>query len=218
MAKLKPNKRQRPNIPDGALFVAGIDEAGRGPLAGPVVSAAVILRRGQKLPGLNDSKQLSHEKREILYEKITKSSLSYGISVIDHEYIDNHNIVIAVQKANAEAIKQLDPQPDFVLLDGRDKQIITIPHQTIIKGDTFVRSIMAASILAKVTRDRLMVKYAQVYPRYGFEKHKGYGTRLHQELLTLHKPCEIHRKSYTPVTELLEVPFKKTIKSKKTTK
>jgi ribonuclease HII len=186
------------------MIIAGIDEAGRGPLAGPVVSAAVILKKGQRLPGLNDSKKLSEEKREELYKKITENAISYSVIAIDHEYIDRHNILKAVQKANKDAVKALDPQPDLVLIDGRDKQIITIPFKTIIKGDTFVREIMAASILAKVTRDRLMKKFAKKYPQYAFEKHKGYGTRLHTALLEKHKPCAIHRKSYTPVTNLLK--------------
>ncbi|MBT3865454.1 ribonuclease HII [Candidatus Peregrinibacteria bacterium] len=184
-------------------YIAGIDEAGRGPLAGPVVCAAVILKKGQKLPNLKDSKQLSHAQREKLFELITKNCISYGIGILDHEYIDKHNILKAVQKANEIAAKKLSPQPKLILIDGRDKQILKTPFKTIIKGDTFVRPIMAASILAKVTRDRLMVEYAVKYPEYRFEKHKGYGTRLHQQLLETHKPCAIHRKSYNPVANLL---------------
>jgi len=191
-------------MPHNQIIVAGVDEAGRGPLAGPVVCAAVILKKGQRLPGLNDSKQLSEQKREELFEKITKDSIAFGIGILDHEYIDKHNILKAVQKANLLAVQKLKTKPDLVLIDGRDKQLLTTPFKTIIKGDTKIRQIMAASILAKVTRDRMMKEYAKIYPNYGFERHKGYGTRLHQELLKKHKPCEIHRKSYTPVAQALK--------------
>lgn len=180
-------------------FIAGVDEAGRGPLAGPVVCAAVILKKGQKLPGLNDSKKLSEKKREKLYTLITKSCISYGVGILDNLYIDEHNIVKAVQKANEIAVKKLNPKPSLVLIDGCDKQILTLPFKTIIKGDTFIREIMAASIIAKVTRDRMMKKYDEMYPGYEFAKHKGYDTRLHRSLLNKLKPCEIHRMSYTPV-------------------
>lgn len=188
-------------------LVAGIDEAGRGPLAGPVVCAAVILKKGAKIPGLNDSKKLTAKKRETLFPIIKKSAIAYAIATIPHAYIDKHNILKAVQKANFLAIKKLKTKPTLILIDGCDKQILdplNIPYKTIIKGDTFVREIMAASILAKVTRDRLMRRYSEKYPEYKFEKHKGYDTRLHRSLLQIHKPCEIHRKSYTPVANLLE--------------
>jgi len=200
-------------IQSNTLLIAGVDEAGRGPLAGPVVCAAVILKKGQKLPGLNDSKKLSEKKREKLYELITKNCISYGVGVLDNLYIDEHNIVKAVQKANEIAVdellekieektgKKLKAESLLVLIDGCDKQILKVPFKTIIKGDTFIREIMAASIIAKVTRDRMMKKYDEMYPGYEFARHKGYDTRLHRSLLNKLKPCEIHRMSYTPVYE-----------------
>lgn len=180
-----------------SFFIAGVDEAGRGPLAGPLTAAAVILKPNQKLPKLNDSKKLSEKQREILYEKITKNCLAYGIQEVSNKYIDKHGLTKAMQKANNGAIAKLEITPNLVLFDGNDKQTTHLPHKTIIKGDTFVRQIMAASILAKVTRDRKMKILAKKHPLYRFEKHKGYGTRLHKSLLTKHKPCDIHRKSYT---------------------
>jgi len=183
------------------FFVAGVDEAGRGPWAGPLIAAAVILKPQQKLPGLNDSKKLSSLKRERFYEKITKSCISYAVGEVSNDFIDQYGLTKACQEVNILALKQLRPQPNYVLFDGRDKQTTKIPHKTIIKGDTFVREIMAASIIAKVTRDRKMLEFARKYPAYQFEKHKGYGTRLHQALLNRHKPCAIHRKSYTPINE-----------------
>ena len=182
-------------------LIAGVDEAGRGPLAGPVVCAAVILKKGQKLPGLNDSKKLSEKNRERLYALIIKNCVSYGVGILDNTYIDTHNIVKAVQKANEIAVEKLNPHPSLVLIDGCDKQILKVPFKTIIKGDTFVRQIMAASVIAKVTRDRMMKEYDKKYPGYEFARHKGYDTRLHRSLLNKLKPCEIHRMSYTPVHE-----------------
>lgn len=180
-------------------IIAGVDEAGRGPLAGSVVAAAVILKPYQKLPGLRDSKKLSHAQREKLYKKITENCISFGVGEATHKFIDRYGLTKAVQKANNTAISKLKPQPSLVLFDGNDKQTTHLSHKTIIKGDTFIREIMAASIIAKVTRDREMLKLAKKYPKYRFDKHKGYGTRLHNSLLKKHKPCEIHRKSYTPV-------------------
>ncbi len=183
----------------GLNFVAGIDEAGRGPLAGPVVSAAVILKKGARLPGLNDSKKVSAKNRERLFELILKNCLDYSIAIVSHITIDKINILNAVRTANLMCIEALTVKPDFIVIDGRDKQFIPQPFQTIIKGDQRVKCIAAASILAKVTRDRLMVHYSQKYSNYAFERHMGYGTRKHQELLKKHGPCEIHRKSYNLV-------------------
>ncbi len=188
---------------NGSFFVAGVDEAGRGPLAGPVVAAAVILKPGQKLPNLRDSKKLSEKQREILFEKITKNAITYAVTEVSNKYIDKNGLTKAVQKANNDSISKLDPQPSHVLFDGNDKQTTHLPYETIIKGDTFIREIMAASIIAKVTRDRKMYKLAKKHPLYRFEQHKGYGTMLHKALLKKHKPCELHRKSYTPVAEIL---------------
>lgn len=184
-------------------LIAGVDEAGRGSLAGPLICAAVILKKGQKLKGLKDSKKLSPKQREILFKKITENCVSYGIGKVSEKFIDKNGLIKAVQEANNIAVSKLKSKPDIVLIDGNDKQTLTIPYKTIIKGDNFVRGIMAASIIAKVTRDSMMRKYASTYPLYRFDVHKGYGTRLHMSLIRLHKPCTLHRKSYTPVAENL---------------
>lgn len=189
----------------GFNIIAGIDEVGRGPLAGPVVSAAVILRENAKIPGLKDSKELTAFKREKLFAEILENALDYSISLVSHLVIDEINILNATRFANYLCVKNLRLKPDIALIDGRDKQIIDIPFETIIKGDSKVRSIAAASILAKVTRDRLMQKYAQDFSQYGFEHHMGYGTRLHRQNLTRYGACEIHRRSYT-WQELEETP------------
>ena len=181
----------------GLFLIAGIDEAGRGPLAGPVVSAAVILPPRIQLPGLNDSKKLSATKRMQLYHKITEKAIDYAITFVPPQTIDEHNILKATIYANSLCIKNLRQIPDIALIDGRDRQILDIPHQTIIKGDQKVRSIAAASILAKVARDSLMEHYATIYPQYGFHQHMGYGTRKHRANLHKYGFCEIHRKSYT---------------------
>mgnify|MGYP001413986057 CR=1 FL=1 len=181
----------------GFSFIAGIDEAGRGPLAGPVVSAAVILKENARIPGLTDSKKLSKKKREELFELVIKNSLDYSISVVSHLVIDEVNILNAVRFANNQCIKHLKIKPDFVVIDGKDKQIIATDFQTIIKGDLRVKSIAAASVLAKVARDRIMEKYAEEFNCYDFEKHMGYGTRRHRELIRKNGPSEIHRKSFT---------------------
>jgi len=181
----------------GLHFVAGIDEAGRGPLAGPVVSAAVVLKPNTIIPGLDDSKKLSHKKRERIFEMVIEKCLDYSIAVVSHITIDEINILNATRAANQMCIEALDVAPDIVLIDGNDKQILEVPFQTIIKGDSKVQSIAAASILAKVTRDGIMKYYAEEYPYYGFEKHMGYGTRLHRASIGKHGRCPIHRKSFT---------------------
>ncbi|MBL4694980.1 ribonuclease HII [Candidatus Gracilibacteria bacterium] len=181
----------------GFFYIAGIDEAGRGPMAGPVVSAAVILKDKARLPGLNDSKKLSAAKREELFPKIISNSIAYSITIVSHLTIDEINILNATRLANKLCVQYLRPSPDFVLLDGRDKQFINHPFENIVKGDSKVKSIAAASILAKVTRDRLMQYYAEKYPEYAFQKHMGYGTRQHRKAMEQYGPCSIHRKSYT---------------------
>lgn len=180
-------------------LTAGIDEAGRGSFAGPLVAAAVILKPKQKLKGLNDSKKLTSKAREKLFKKITKNCISFGIGEVSNKFIDQNGLTKAVHEAYALAIKTLNPQPDFLLIDGIEKPRLNIPYETIIRGDGLIKEIMAASIIAKVTRDKIMIDLAKKYPKYGFEKHKGYGTRLHKKLLALHKPCQVHRMSYTPV-------------------
>lgn len=180
----------------GINFVAGIDEAGRGPLAGPVVSAAVILKDGAVLPGLDDSKKLSAPERERLFGLILENALDYAITAISHITIDEINILNAVRLANKLCVEHLKQKPDMILIDGKDKQTLDIQHRTIIKGDSKVRCIAAASILAKVTRDRIMYRYAKEYKKYGFENHVGYGTREHKVNIFKFGPCPIHRKSY----------------------
>ena len=180
----------------GCDIVVGIDEAGRGPLAGPLVSAAVILKENAKLPGINDSKLLNEKERERLFELIVRKSLDFSISIIPHTCIDRINIVEAVKLANYNCIKELRYKPDIALIDGKDKQILDIKFLTVIKGDQIVRSIAAASILAKVTRDMIMKYYSKEYNKYGFEIHKGYGTRIHRNNIKKFGRCEIHRKTY----------------------
>ena len=194
MAKFKPIESQLKK--QGFNFVVGIDEAGRGPLAGPVVSAAVILKPNCRLPGLDDSKKLSPKKRKILFELILNNCLDYSISLVSHITIDQINILEATKLANLHCIEALKIKPDIAVIDGRDKQYLEIPFITIIKGDNHVKSIAAASILAKVTRDHLMQYYSTIYPNYGFEQHMGYGTHQHRAIIKKQGQCEIHRKTF----------------------
>jgi len=180
----------------GFKVIAGIDEAGRGPLAGPVVCAAVVLKKSARIRGLNDSKLLTEKKRLDLFPKIIESCHDYSITIIPPSRIDEINILNAVKEANFLCARHLNKKPDIVLIDGNDKQFLEIPHRTIIKGDQKIRSIAAASVLAKVTRDYIMQHYSKLFPVYLFEKHKGYPTRQHRKLVKKHGPCEIHRKSY----------------------
>lgn len=180
----------------GFRCIAGIDEVGRGSLAGPVVSAVVILKDNAKLAGIDDSKKLSAKQREKLFEKILGNAVDYAVTLVPHQTIDKVNILKAVQIANDICVRELKTKPDMVLIDGKDKQIIDLPFKTIIKGDTKVKCIAAASILAKVIRDKLMHFYAKEYSKYGFERHVGYGTREHRSNITKHGYCDIHRRSY----------------------
>jgi len=189
----------------GYLAVAGVDEAGRGPLAGPVVASAVILREGAVIEGLTDSKQLSIKKRNELYDIIKESSLSFCVAHISHEVIDTINILQATLRAMRKAVEGLGQKPDFVLIDGL--QTITGwpgPQKAVVKGDTLSLSIAAASVLAKVTRDKIMVEYSRQFPGYGFERHKGYGSAYHREAIAKHGPCPIHRKTFRGVREFTE--------------
>ena len=180
----------------GVKLLCGVDEAGRGPLAGPVCAAAVILPRACEIPGLNDSKQLSEKKREELYDLITASALSYGIAFAEVEEIESLNILGATYLAMNRAIAQLEPRPELALIDGNRNAGIEIASRCVVKGDANCADIAAASILAKVTRDRLMLRLAQLYPQYHFEQHKGYGTKLHYEALRMYGPSPIHRMSF----------------------
>lgn len=180
----------------GYETVCGVDEAGRGPLAGPVCAAAVILPRGLDIPGLNDSKKLTAKRREALYDIITEQSLAYGIAFASEQEIDEINILQATFLAMERAMAQLAPPPELALIDGNRSKDFGLPVRTIVKGDSLSASIAAASILAKVTRDRLMEQYDEQYPQYGFAVHKGYGTKRHYAALTEFGPCEEHRQTF----------------------
>lgn len=181
---------------EGETLLCGVDEAGRGPLAGPVCAAAVILPRGLEIEGLNDSKKLSEKKREALFDLICAQAVSYGIAFASVEEIESMNILNAAMKAMNRAIAQLSPRPSLALIDGNRNSAIEFPSRCIVKGDSKCADIAAASVLAKVTRDRYMLQMAEKYPQYGFEKHKGYGTKLHYEALREYGPCDIHRPSF----------------------
>ncbi len=184
-------------------MIAGVDEAGRGPLAGPVVSAAVILPTGFSAPGLNDSKKLTPKKREIYYKKICSGADAIGIGIVDVADIDRINILKAALLSMAIAVKNLRPHPDFLLVDGKFITEAKFPQQAIIKGDGLSNSIAAASVIAKVTRDRIMEKFHAIYPAYCFNRHKGYPTQEHREAIKFHGCCPIHRKTFKGVREYL---------------
>lgn len=183
----------------GYRRIAGVDEVGRGPLAGPVVAAAVILPVRSRLVGVNDSKQLSERERERFHIAICEQAVGTGIGWADVVEIDQLNILEATRLAMRRALEQLVPSPDYVLIDAVSLPGINIPVRPIIKGDSLSISIAAASIVAKVTRDRLMVNYHNTFPEYGFLSHKGYGTAEHLKRLAHHGPCSIHRRSFAPV-------------------
>ena len=181
--------------------IAGVDEAGRGPLAGPVVAAAVIFSSSIDIAGLDDSKKLSAKKREALFPKIQEKAIAYGMSVVGPEVIDEINILEAARLAMKQAVDQLNPVPDLLLIDGNQKIESSLDQWAIIKGDSKSLSIAAASVLAKVTRDRIMEDYHKLYPQYQFDRHKGYGTKLHRTLIQEHGPCPIHRITFKGVSE-----------------
>ncbi|MBQ5398848.1 MAG: ribonuclease HII [Ruminococcus sp.] len=180
----------------GFQSVCGVDEAGRGPLAGPVCAAAVILHDNQIIEGVNDSKKLSEKKREALFDVIKQSVKAYSIAFATVEEIEEMNILNATMLAMKRAVDGLKLKADYALIDGNRLPELDIPCEYVIKGDAKSMSIAAASILAKVSRDRLCYKYAEKYPQYGFDKHKGYGTKLHTERIREFGPCEIHRMSF----------------------
>lgn len=181
---------------NGYNFIAGVDEAGRGPLAGPVYAAAVILPSGCIIEGLNDSKKLSEKKREKLYDIIIDKAVSYSVQSVCEAVIDEVNILNAVFIAMNKAVQSLNPPPDYVLVDGNRIKDMKFPCETVVKGDSKSINIAAASILAKVSRDRYIKEISDKYPEYNFAKHKGYGTKEHIEVLKKLGPCEIHRKSF----------------------
>ena len=180
----------------GYTAVCGVDEAGRGPLAGPVCAAAVILPAGLVIEGVNDSKKLSEKKREELFPVICEKALAYGIGWADEREIDEINILQATYRAMKRAVESLPLTADYALIDGNRMPPLAIPGTTIIKGDALSMSIAAASILAKVRRDRVMVQFSREYPQYGFEQHKGYGTAAHVQALREYGPCPLHRQSF----------------------
>jgi ribonuclease HII len=208
---MKPDLKEEKILwKNGLKRVAGLDEAGRGPLAGPVTAAAVIILNAKykilatKLKEVNDSKKLSPKKREELYWLIVKNkNIDWAVGIISEKVIDKINILNATKLAMLKAVKKLGREPDFLVLDGNMKLKSEIAQKSIIKADAKVFSVAAASILAKVTRDRIMLAYHKKYPQYRFDLHKGYGTKLHAALLKQYGPCKIHRRSFAPVKYLL---------------
>ena len=192
-------KKHETNLHEkGFKNICGIDEAGRGPLAGPVVIAAVIMPESSMIEGVNDSKKVSEKKRELIYEKILEEAVSYGIAIIGQDEIDDINILNATKKGLTMSLKELTVKPDLILVDALEHiDTLGIPYESIIKGDAKSYSIAAASIIAKVTRDRIMREWANIYPEYNFEVHKGYGTAKHISAIKEHGLCPIHRKSFT---------------------
>lgn len=196
MSEFERNLREQ-----GFSMIAGIDEVGRGPLAGPVVASAVILPETFYLPGLDDSKKISEAKRDMFYERIMAEALAVGIGIIHNDEIDELNIYQATKKAMLTAIAQLSQQPEYLLIDAMELDV-SIPQLSLIKGDARSISIAAASIVAKVTRDRMMKEYGKQYPQYGFEKHMGYGTRTHVEAIGAYGLTPWHRRSFSPIKEM----------------
>lgn len=183
-------------LSQGFKLICGVDEAGRGPLAGPVCAAAVLLPMNAQIDGLDDSKKLSDKRRRELFPVIQEQAVAYGIAFADHSEIDEMNILQATYLAMERAVAQLNVKPDLLLIDGNRAKDFGIPAQTVVHGDSLSASIAAASVLAKVTRDDYMLKMAEVYPGYGFEIHKGYGTKAHYEALREQGRCPIHRMSF----------------------
>ena len=180
----------------GYEFICGIDEAGRGPLCGPVVAAAVILKKDDHIEGVNDSKKLSEKKREQLFETIKERAVAWSVGIVDEETIDNINILEATRLAMKKAVEGLKQKPEYALVDAEKKVPIDVPYSPIIKGDALSESIAAASIIAKVTRDHMIIELDKEYPEYGFAKNKGYGTKEHTEAIKKYGLCKAHRKSF----------------------
>ena len=181
----------------GFKYICGIDEAGRGPLAGPVVVASVIMPLDSMIEGVNDSKKVSEKKREKLYELILEEAISYGVGIVGQDEIDDINILNATKKGLTMSLQELTQKPDIIIVDALNHiDTLGIPYESIIKGDAKCYSIAAASIIAKVTRDRIMKEWDKVYPEYGFSKHKGYGTASHIAAIREYGPCQLHRKTF----------------------
>jgi ribonuclease HII len=190
----------------GFLRIAGIDEAGRGPLAGPVVAAAVVFLKSIKIEGLRDSKKVPEKEREILYSEVLRFSEDVGVGIVGHEEIDRLNILRATRLAMQYAVEDLSKPPDILVIDALSLPSIPIKQLSIIKGESISASIAAASIIAKCVRDKIMMEYHRQYPQYNFEKHKGYSTKEHLDMIRRYGPCPIHRKSFQRVLTL-ELPF-----------
>ena len=196
MSEINMWKIEGDHFEKGIVTICGVDEAGRGPLAGPVCAAAVILPPYLEIPGLTDSKKLSDKRRRELYPIIMQQAVSYGIGLASHEEIDEINILQATFLAMERALEQLNVKPDLALIDGNRQKDFLVPVETVVKGDSLSANIAAASVLAKVTRDDIMLAMAEEFPGYGFEVHKGYGTKAHYEALRLLGPSPIHRMTF----------------------
>ncbi len=196
--RLKVLKEEETKLYSGNIeYICGIDEAGRGPLAGPVVVGAVIMPKDSFIEGVNDSKKVSEKKREKLYDEITENAIAWSVGIVDQKTIDEINILNATKLALKKALEGLSQRPDIIMVDALDKMdTLGIPYISVIKGDAKIYSIAAASIVAKVTRDRIMREWDEVYPQYGFAKHKGYGTADHIKAIKENGPCMIHRESF----------------------
>ena len=195
LIELKKQEKELEN--KGFKYICGIDEAGRGPLAGPVVVASVIMPEDSMIEGVNDSKKISEKKREKLYDQIIEEAICYGVGIIGQDEIDEINILNATKKGLTMSLKELTTKPDLIIVDALTHiDTMGIPYQSIIKGDAKCYSIAAASIIAKVTRDRIMREWDKVYPEYGFERHKGYGTAAHIAAIKEYGPCPIHRETF----------------------
>ena len=183
---------------EGFNLICGIDEAGRGPLAGPVVVASVIMPKDSMIEGVNDSKKISEAKREKLYDVITEEAISYGVGIMSQKKIDEVNILNATKNGLTKSLEELDSKPDIILVDAlRDINTLGVPYRSVIKGDAKIYSIACASIIAKVTRDRIMREWDKIYPQYGFKSHKGYGTSKHIAAIKEYGLCPLHRRSFT---------------------
>lgn len=193
---MERGENERKALENGLTLICGVDEAGRGPLAGPVYAAACILKEGYDLPGLNDSKKLTEKKRDLLFEQVKENCVCYCVASASEDEIDAYNILRATHLAMRRAVEGLELTPELVLVDGNSDPSIGLPTQCVIKGDAKEASIAAASILAKVSRDRYMLELAREYPQYQFEKHKGYPTKLHYQCLDTYGISKVHRLSF----------------------
>lgn len=200
---MKPNRRKENKLKrEGYKYIAGIDEAGRGAWAGPLVAAAVIMPEKTRIIGLKDSKQLDPRQREKLFLKITNQAIAWSVGLVSETVIDQKGLTYANLLAMEQAVKRLRPKPNYLLIDAFDLRNINLPKEAIVYGDQKIYSIAAASIIAKVFRDNLLKRFHQIFPYYNFQQHKGYGTKEHYQLICQHGLCTLHRKSYRPFNDL----------------